>query len=885
MEPIAFEKFTLPNGLDVILHQDATLPLVAVNVWYHVGSKDEETGKTGFAHLFEHIMFEGSKHHNSSHFEPLQQVGASLNGSTDTDRTNYWENLPSNYLELALWLEADRMGFLLDALDQRRFDIQRDVVKNERRQSYENRPYGIAELRLQSALYPPPHPYHWPTIGFHEDLDAATLEDVRAFFRRFYSPSNASLAIAGDFQQEETRNLVERYFGDLAPSPALPRARRTDSLLQGHADITLYDKVLLPRVYLAWPTVPRFHEDEAALSILAAILGSGKSSRLHRSLVHERRIAQSVSAFQDAEEVAGDFLVEVTAAADHTAGEMQQAAQAEIERMRQQQPSSEEMARTKNMIEWHHVRQRTRIGGFGGKANLLNSFNVFAQDPELVNSDLERYLAVQPEDVRRVADTYLADRRVQLVVLPEPARHRSTATIDRSTQPPPVALRPFVAPIPRRQSLANGLQLLVLEKRGIPSVAFSLVLNQGANMDGTALPGLAAFASSMLQEGTENRSSNQIADEFEFMGSQLSSATGREQTNLAAEILSRHWPAALEIVADLVQNPTFPEQELNRVRRQRLTSIRRLRDDAAALAGQAAPILLYGRENPYGHPISGTERSLEALTRQNAVDHFQAVWRPENATLVVVGDASMEEVEGLAKKYLGSWKGQGVAAKSLDATPKTPKRSATALYLIDKPGAAQSEIRAGYVGVPRQHPDYLPLVVLNNLFGGQFTARLNANLRQNKGYSYGYHSSIDWYRSSSLMVAGGAVQTEVTREAVVETMREFRDIAGSRPVDEAEFDSAKASLLRQFPSSFETPGQVLSQLTNVVSFDLPDDYYRTLSDRLQAVSLADVRRAAQEWVDPDRLLLVVVGDREAIEPGLRELDLEVHLVDHEVREA
>ena len=352
MNPISFEKFTLANGLDVILHQDTSLPLVAVNVWYHVGSKDEKPGKTGYAHLFEHLMFEGSKHHNSGYFDSLQEVGATLNGSTTPDRTNYWENLPSHYLELALWLESDRMGFLLDALDQGRFDIQRDVVKNERRQSYENRPYGVSSIHLQEAVYPLPHPYHWPTIGFHEDLDAATLDDARAFFQRFYTPSNASLTIAGNIRIDEAGDMAERYFGDIPPGPALPRSTRTDSPLQGRVSLTLHDKVLLPRWSLVWPTTPRFHPDDAPLSVLASILGDGKSSRLHRALVYERRIAQSVSVHHGPSEIAGEFQLEVTAAAGHTADEVGEAALAEIQRMRDAPPLPEELARVKNRVEW-----------------------------------------------------------------------------------------------------------------------------------------------------------------------------------------------------------------------------------------------------------------------------------------------------------------------------------------------------------------------------------------------------------------------------------------------------------------------------------------------------------------------------------------------------
>lgn len=886
MEPISFEKFTLPNGLDVILHQDRSLPVVAVNIWYHVGSKDEEPGKTGYAHLFEHLMFAGSEHHNSSYFDPLQKVGASLNGSTSSDRTNYWEDLPSNYLELALWLESDRMGFLLEALDQRRFDVQRDVVKNERRQSYENSPYGMSSIRLQGAVYPLPHPYHWPTIGFHEDLDLATLDDARAFFQRFYTPSNASLAIAGDFQSEDTRKMVERYFGDLAPGPALPRASRMDSPLQGHVRLTLHDRVLLPRLSLAWPTVAWFHQDEAPLSILATILGDGKSSRLYRSLVYERRIAQSVVVRHGPEEMAGEFHVEVTAAAGHTAEEVEEAALVEIQRIRESLPSSEEMARTKNRVEWRQVRQMANIGGFGGRANRLNAFNTFAGDPDLINRDVERYLAVQPEDVSRVAHAYLGDRQVQMVVLPEPSRSHASAAIDRTAQPSPTAPPSFVPPIPQRQRLANGLDLLVVEKRGLPAVAFGLLLGTGGARDPAALPGLASFATAMLQEGTATRSSQQIANEFEFMGSQLAAMTGRERTVLTAETLSRHFPKALELVADVVQSPTFPEEELTRIRRERLTSLRRMRDDPTALAGRAAPGLVYGTESAYGHPLNGTEDALETLSREDLVGYFRENFGPKTAALLVVGDVSLEEVTKLAEEHLGGWKGRGQrrGGEALEETTDSSGRDSTTLYLMDKPGAAQSVIRFGHTGVPRSHPDYLALVLLNHLFGGQFTARLNLNLREDKGYSYGYHSWIEWYRRSSLLLAGGGVQTDVTREAVQETLREFQDIGGSRPVTETEFEVAKATILRQLPSSFETPQQVLEELVPLVSFDLPDDYYCTLAARIEAVSLDDVRRVARERITNHRLMVLVVGDREVVEPGLREIGLPVCRVDHEGRE-
>jgi len=884
---ITFEKITLSNGLDVIFHQERSLPVASVNVWYHVGSKDEEAGKTGFAHLFEHIMFEGTKHHNESHFTPLQKVGAVLNGSTTPDRTNYWENVPANYLELALWLEADRMGFLLDAMDQKRFDVQRDVVKNERRQSYENRPYGMASLRLNEAAYPSPHPYHWPTIGYNEDLDAAKLDDVRAFFQRYYTPSNASLSIAGDIDLEEAKDLVQRYFVDLPPGIPPARNKRMDSPLQGKTDVTMYDKVLLPRVYVTWPTVARFTPDEAPLSLLSDILSEGKSSRLHRVLVYEKRIAQSVGVYHAGAELAGAMHLEITAAQGHTLQEVEAAALREIERFQRDGPTPEEIERGRNHMEWQMARQLSMIGGFGGRANRLNTFNVFLGDPGLSNRDLDRYLAVQAGDVQRVALTYLNGRQVRLEVLPESQRTKATTVVDRTVQPPPASVHPFTPPLPQRQKLSNGLEVLLVEKRGAPLVSFGLALRTGGVADPPDKPGLAAFTATMLQEGTPTRTSQQIADQFEQMGTQLSISTGREQTLIFTETLDKHWAKALEIIADVVQNPTYPQHELERVQRERLTSLRRMKDDASAIAGRVAPVLLYGPASAYGHSVFGTEESLAAITRNDLLAHFNASFGPQRATLVVSGNLTMNDAVRVAQEYLGDWGSTGLTPVptrvGIPELRPAPPATAT-IYLVDKPAAAQSVIRAGHVTIPRSHPDYLPLLLMNQVLGGQFTARLNMNLRQNKGYSYGYNSFVEWRTLSSALMAGGSVQTEVTAPSVTETLKEFRDIKGERPIEDDEFQSAKDSLLRQLPASFETPGQIAEQLIRLVEFDLPEDYFRTIAGRIESVTVEDARRAAQRYLDADHLAIVVVGDRARVEGGLRELGLPVNVVDGEGNE-
>ena len=880
MVSISYEKFTLPNGLDVILHEDHSLPVAAVNVWYHVGSKNEEPGRTGFAHLFEHVMFEGSKHHKGSFFDPLQKVGANLNGSTTPDRTNYWENVPSNYLELALWLESDRMGFLLDALDQKAFDIQRDVVKNERRQSYENRPYGMAYLALQPTVFPAPHPYNWPTIGSQEDLDAAELDDIKNFFRKFYAPSNASIAIAGDIDPDGTRRLVERYFGDLPPGPPINRIHRMDSELSGEASLVLRDRVQLPRLYLVWPTAPAFDDEDPALEVLSAILGDGKSSRLYRSLVYERRIARDVSVYHYGQEIAGEFFVQVTANAGQSLEAIEAIVREELESLRQSGPGDHELQRAKNRIESQHVRQLERVGGFGGRADQLNYYNTYTGDPSGINTDLDRYLAVTADDVRRVASASLGENMVRLTVLPEEQLTAESTALDRTAMPDAAPSPSFSPPVPTRATLSNGMKVVIVEKPGLPVVAQGLLLQAGGITDPADKPGVASLTAAMLTEGTAARTSRQISDEMEFLGSQLRASASREFASLSTETLTAHWQRALEIMADVVQNPTFPADEFDRVRNERLTDLSRIADSPQAIAGRASQALLFGAGTRYGHPLSGTETAVKAFTRDDLAAHHAANYSPEGTTLMLVGDITRDAAIEQAEAAFGGWQ-PGATSDSDGDADSTPDDGTTTIYLADKPGAPQSVIRAGYLTVPRHHPDYLALNLLNYILGGQFSARLNMNLRQDKGYSYGYMSSIEWLTGPSALSAGGSVQTEVTKESVAETVKEFEEIRSARPVTDEEFTDAVNGILRGLPNQFETHGQVLNQLVRLVAFDLPDDYFSNYAAEVANLTLEDIHRVAEEHIKAGALKIVVAGDAESIEPSLRELGLPLVRIDYE----
>ena len=882
MISIESEKTTLPNGLDVILSQDRSLPVVAVNVWYHVGSKNEEPGKTGFAHLFEHVMFEGSKHHDRSYFDPLQKVGANLNGSTTPDRTNYWENVPSNYLELALWLESDRMGHLLEVLTDRKLDIQRDVVKNERRQNYENRPYGMASMLLQPALFPAPHPYNWTTIGSPEDLDNASLDDVKSFFKRFYTPNNASLAVVGDFDPGDVLALVERYFGDIPGGVEIDRTGRMDTTLTGTVNLETHDRVQLPRLNIVWPTVPGFSETQPVLDLLAAILGDGRSSRLYRSLVYERRSARDVRVYHHAQEIAGEFMVQATANPSHTLAELEDEILRQIAAISDGDVHERELERAKNRVQASHVFQLERFGGFGGRADQLNYYNTMAGDPGEINRDLDKYMAVTTSDVRAAAGM-LGDAKVRLSIHPQAERTASPQSIDRSRTPAPAPQPSFTAPIPNRIRLDNGLTVLHVEKRGLPTVAFGLVARSGAASDPEDRAGLAHLTTSMLQEGTSTRSSSQISDDIEFIGSHLRAEASREHILLISDGMASTWRDALEILGDIALNPSFPEDELERVRSNMLTDLRRISDNPSTISARATRGVMFGHGTPYGHPLAGTEQSIAAASRSDLTSFYQDHFGPESSTFIIVGDLSTDEALAAANETFGNWTPSPAQETALEPQTEPHPRAATTIYLADKPGAAQSVVRAGHLTVPRHDPGYLALNVLNYIFGGQFGARLNMNLRQDKGYSYGYMSSIDWNLGPSMLISGGGVQTAVTKETVIETLKEFNDITGDRPVTSDEFNDAIAGILRSMPSQFETQYQIISQLTRLVAFDLPDDYFVEFPRTLNRLELDEIRSAAVNHIDTRNLNIVIVGDASVISPGLEELGLSVVEIDYEGR--
>jgi zinc protease len=893
LPPIKYTEFKLKNGLRVILHEDHSTPIVGVNLWYHVGSKNEVPGKTGYAHLFEHMMFQGSKNYDDDYFKPIQEAGGTLNGSTNSDRTNYFEVVPSNFLELALFMEADRMGGLLDVLNEAKLANQRDVVKNEKRQNYDNQPYGLIGAKINETLYPADHPYHWLTIGSLDDLTAASREDIAAFFRTYYTPRNASLAIAGDFNPVQARRLVEKHFGKIPGGPAITRPHPAQPRLDESKEIVMQDRVALPRLYLVWPTIPAYDKDEPATDTLADILGGGKSSRLYKTLVYDRQIAQNVFANNNGQEIAGRFQIVATARPGKTLEELESVINAEIDKIKQEGVTQEEVDRSYNATEAGFIFGMQTVAG---KNDQLNQYATFVGKPGYFQQDLARARAVTPNDVKRAANTYLIEHRLKATVVPRGRESRSNeptaetaskpaaATATTPTQgvvkhsaeesnkwklPTPNADPRFTLPGIQRRQLPNGLEVVIVEHHELPVVTMNLVVKSGSAADPQNRAGLASLTADLLDEGTKRRSALEISNSLTDIGARLGTSADWDSSSANLATLTRHLDKALDIYADVVTNPAFNEDELKRSRVGRLTSIKQQKDNANAIANTVYSSILYGRNHPYGHPATGDEDSVKAIESDDVRRFYQNFYRPNNSTLIVVGDVNPETILPKLERAFGGWQKGDVP---MVAIPATQNREQAAIYIVDRPGSAQSVISIGQIGVARSTPDYFPLLVLNTMLGGQFVSRVNLNLREDKGYTYGARTAFDYRRGAGPFAATAGVFTKVTKESVAEFMKELRGVRGEIPITAKELEFSKQAIIRGFPRGFETPNQMANRLSDVVLYDLPDDYFNSYIQKVRAVTLGDVQRVANRYLDPSRMAILVVGDRKVIEPGLRSLE-------------
>lgn len=879
----------LANGLEVTLHADHSIPIVAVDLWYHVGSKDEDAAHTGLAHLFEHLMFEGSARHDDDYFRPLQEAGGTVNGSTSQDRTNYYEVVPSNFLELALWLEADRMGRLLPVLDQAKLDNQRSVVMNERRQRVDNQPYGRISERIAERLYPAHHPYSWPIIGWMEHLETMTLSDVRAFFQAHYRPDNATIVVAGAIDPAAALGLIERHFGEIPATTAPAPAGRTPPTiprcsLAGEERVEWEEAVGLPRLDLVWPAVARFAPAEPALDFAARILaGRSKDSRLKRRLVIAEPLVQSIGAYHHSQRWAGEFGIRAFGLDDRSLERAEKIVLEEIQALARHGPEPDEMARARH--EFHndfYSRMETVLG----KADLINHYRFYqgTVHAESASVELALYDAVTTDQVARAALEYLGAGRVAVLVRPSrvklangaaasstspasstessPAKKQRRGTTGPVPGPGPTPA--FRLPIIERAKVSSGLSLVVVRLPKVPRVDARYLTAAGSVYDPVDRIGLARLVADVLDEGTLARDGLELARALDRIGSTVGVGSGVESGQVSLRCLQAELAASFVLFAEVIQQPRFAEADFERERGRLRAEIAYRVRQPAYLADEAIDGLIYGPRHPYGRPADGTLDGIEAITSADLATFHRRHFSPAKATLIVVGDTHLDEVVELAERTLGApWPvdgNAGGAERPLVAWPPEEDGAGSWLARVDRAGAAQSVLRFGKRSIARAAPEYFPLLVLNAILGGQFTSRLNLNLREAKGYTYGARSSLSLRRAGGAFIAGADVDSAATRAAAVEFLAEITGPALDRPIRPGELATAKAYLTRRFPAQFETASAIGAHLAQLVIYDLADDYYDRYRDQVEAVSLDDLHAVARTHLGHAGIKVAAVGD-------------------------
>jgi len=877
---IPYTKYVLSNGLTLLVHEDHKAPLVAVNVWYHVGSKNEKPGKTGFAHLFEHLMFNGSENFDDDFFKATEKVGATdMNGTTSEDRTNYFENAPEDALELLLWLESDRMGHLLGAVTQGKLDEQRGVVQNEKRQS-ENQPYAIAYELITKNTWPPNHPYSWRVIGSMEDLNAASLDDVKEWFRTYYGAANAVLTIAGDVKPDEVFAKVQKYFGWIPSGPPVARheawiAKRTATQRQ-----RVEDRVPQARIYKVW-NIPQYGTRDAnLLNLVSDVLAQGKSSRFYKRLVYQDQIATDASAYVELNEIAGQFSVVATARPGEDLAKVEKALDEELARFIAEGPTRDELERARTQFEAGFIRGIERIGGFGGKSDILAHNFVFTGRPDYYQTMLEETRTAAAKDLQRAAREWLSDGVYVLEVHPFPKYAETGQDVGRKSVPYP-ELNPEVKfPALQRTQLANGLKIILAERHAVPTVSFNLMFDAGYAADQFAAPGTAKLAMSMLDEGTKKRDTLEISDDLARVGANLGTGADLDQCSISLNALKSKLDASLEIYADVVLNPAFPEADFQRLQKQTLAAIQREKTEPNSMAMRVFPVLLFGKSHAYGTPMtgSGTEQSVARLTTSDLRKFYEAWMKPNNATMIVVGDTTLAEMAPKLEKLFRDWKPADVPKKNIARLERSA--AAPGVYIIDRPGSIQSIIFAGEIAPPLQLPEEFAVETMNNVLGGTFTARINMNLREDKHWSYGAHSTIAGTTAQRPFFVIAPVQTDKTKEALIEIGKELKGVLGDKAITEDELKKAQTTQTLRLPGAWETAGAVAGSIARMVRFRLPDDYFVSYPKQIRALTRSQLEGAAKTVIHPDKLIWVVVGDRAKIESGIRELNLgELHLLD------
>ncbi|MGH9947656.1 MAG: M16 family metallopeptidase [Pyrinomonadaceae bacterium] len=876
---IPYQKFVLSNGLTVIVHEDHKAPIVAVNVWYHVGSKNEKPGKTGFAHLFEHLMFNGSENSNDDYFQILERIGATdLNGTTNEDRTNYFQNVPVSALDTVLFLESDRMGHLVGAIDKAKLDEQRGVVQNEKRQG-DNQPYSIAEELITKAVFPASHPYSHTVIGSLEDLDDASLDDVKDWFKSNYGPGNAVIVIAGDINPTTAKEKVEKYFGGIAPGPPVAHFENWVAKRTGEQRQTAQDRVPQARLYKVWNVPGIGTADNDYLDLLSDVLNSDKASRLYKRLVYDEQIATSTGAGLDNREIGSLFQITATAKPGGDTTAIEKAVNEELAKLLANGPTQEELDRVKTGYYSRFVRGAERIGGFGGKSDILATNQVFNGSPDAYKKSLDRISKATVADLKAAGQRWLSDGVYSLQIVPYAKATAAATDVDRKIIPMPGEDAAPKFPDYQRAKLSNGMEIIVAERHAVPVVNMSLMVDAGYASDQFAQPGTAALAMNMLDEGTKTKDAIAISKELAGLGANLNTGSTVDTSVVELSTLKSKLDGALNLYADVILNPAFPQSDFDRLKRLQLAGIQSEKANPIPTALRVLPPLLYGKGHAYGNPFTGSgfEDTVSKITRDDLIKFHGTWFKPNNATLIIVGDTTMAEIKPKLETLFSGWKSGTVPTKNVATVKQSDKPT---VYLIDKPGAAQSVIIAGLLAPPKANPNELAIESMNTVLGGAFVSRLNMNLREDKHWSYGAQTIPLPAKGQRIFLSFAPVQTDKTKESVAEVQKELNGILKDNLITNEEMARAKGTLTKSLPGQWETNGSVIGSIGEIVQYGLAPDYFSTYSGSIAKLSLNDLNQAAATVVKPSALVWVIVGDLEKIESGIRAMNIgDVHIID------
>jgi predicted Zn-dependent peptidase len=896
---LSYTRFTLPNGLTVVVHEDHKAPVVAVSVWYHVGSSYEPKGKTGFAHLFEHLMFQGSENHRDEFFKPFELAGATdQNGTTWLDRTNYFETVPTTALDMALWMESDRMGHLLGAIGQPQLDEQRGVVQNEKRQG-ENQPYGRASELIQAEAFPANHPYHHDTIGSMADLNAASLGDVKQWFRDYYGAANTVVVLAGDITPAVAKEKMLKYFGDIAAGPRVPRPQPWVAPREQSTRGSMTDNVAQTRIYREWNVPPRGSSDENLLELAAAVLGGGKTSRLYQRLVYRDKLADDVSVDVEQHALASLFELQIDVKQGVDPARVEAAIADEWRTFLAHGPSADELARVKTETRAAFVRGLESVST---QASILARGQLYHGDPGAYLKQFNAFMAATPASVTAAANRWIAHGDYTLTVLPgkvdagdsaaaagraaapgKPAPVLSPAgdfrtvdsAVDRSKGVPRVDSFPDLSfPAVQRGHLANGIEVVLAERHTVPAVQVRLLFDAGYAADQGRKLGTSSFTMAMLDEGTTALDSIQIAKRKQRLGALIDTDCGLDACSASLNALNDALQPSLDLFADIVRQPAFRQADIDRLRGQWLAGIAQEKSQPIGIALRTLPPLLYGKGHAYAIPFtgSGTEASIRALDSADMRRFMADYIRPDNVRILVAGDTTLAKIIPVLNAAFGQWQAPTgeVPAKNIAkvAPPSHPR-----VYLIDRPGAQQSLILAGSLAPSTEAPNNLPIQTMNGAFGGTFTSRLNMNLREDKHWAYGAFSILQNALGQRPFLLYAPVQTDKTAPSIAELLKEARAVIGPRPLTEQEIDKIKVGDVRSMPGAYQTTSAVMGALQGIVLYDRPDDYVRTLKSRIEAQTDASVQAAAREIIHPDQLTWVIVGDLKKIGAPIRALEL------------